>query len=61
MALGRKGLTWGAVKGLTVCCFTNVLLGGGGGCFTVSTLIRMAVLPISVPKLTGEESCIVNN
>ncbi|CAI9580072.1 unnamed protein product [Staurois parvus] len=22
MALGRKGLTSGAIKGLTVCCFT---------------------------------------
>ncbi|CAI9588446.1 unnamed protein product, partial [Staurois parvus] len=22
MALGRKGLTCGAIKGLTVCCFT---------------------------------------
>ncbi|CAI9589994.1 unnamed protein product, partial [Staurois parvus] len=23
MALGRKGLTCGAIKGLTVCCFTR--------------------------------------
>ncbi|CAI9543116.1 unnamed protein product, partial [Staurois parvus] len=23
MALGRKGLTFGAIKVLTVCCFTN--------------------------------------
>ncbi|CAI9573012.1 unnamed protein product [Staurois parvus] len=23
MALGRKGLTSGAIKGLTVCCFTH--------------------------------------
>ncbi|CAI9582519.1 unnamed protein product [Staurois parvus] len=22
MALGRKGLTYGVIKGLTVCCFT---------------------------------------
>ncbi|CAI9623081.1 unnamed protein product [Staurois parvus] len=30
MALGRKGLTCGVIKWLTVCCFTLVLLGGGG-------------------------------
>ncbi|CAI9606683.1 unnamed protein product, partial [Staurois parvus] len=25
MALGRKGLTSGVIKGLTVCCFTMVI------------------------------------
>ncbi|CAI9566962.1 unnamed protein product, partial [Staurois parvus] len=34
MALGRKGLTCGVIKGLTVCC----LLLGLCLCFTVSTL-----------------------
>ncbi|CAI9574763.1 unnamed protein product, partial [Staurois parvus] len=36
MALGRKGLTCGAIKGLIVCCLCV--------CFTVSTLLCMALL-----------------
>ncbi|CAI9561159.1 unnamed protein product, partial [Staurois parvus] len=36
MALGRKRLTCGVIKGLTVCCCAL--------CFTVSTLVCMARL-----------------
>ncbi|CAI9552417.1 unnamed protein product, partial [Staurois parvus] len=54
MTLGRKGLTCGAIKGLTVCCFTRWAV---SVCFTVSTLLWMAVLctaiQSSVPELTG--------
>ncbi|CAI9615723.1 unnamed protein product, partial [Staurois parvus] len=45
MTLGRKGLTSGVIKGLTVCCFMVCL------CFTVSTLLWMAV-----PELTGRRT-----
>ncbi|CAI9573924.1 unnamed protein product [Staurois parvus] len=43
MALGRKGLTRGAIKGLTV-LFYCVLCVCVCVCFTVSTLLCMAVL-----------------
>ncbi|CAI9624896.1 unnamed protein product, partial [Staurois parvus] len=55
MALGRKGLTSGAIKGLTVCCFTR----GWGLCASlVSTLLCMAVAEPSkavVQELTGRD------
>ncbi|CAI9580425.1 unnamed protein product [Staurois parvus] len=38
MALGRKGLTCGVSKGLTVCCFTVCCV-----CLTASTLLCMAL------------------
>ncbi|CAI9590582.1 unnamed protein product, partial [Staurois parvus] len=51
MALGRKGLTSGAIKGLTVCCVCAS---------TVITLLCMAVLcramQSSVQELKGERS-----
>ncbi|CAI9581337.1 unnamed protein product, partial [Staurois parvus] len=57
MTLGRKGLTCGVIKGLTVCFFTmwavRVLS-------TVSTLLCMALLGRAiqsrVQELTGERS-----
>ncbi|CAI9590924.1 unnamed protein product [Staurois parvus] len=36
MTLGRKGLTSGAIKGLTVCCFTVCCV-----CVLLSTLQQM--------------------
>ncbi|CAI9620570.1 unnamed protein product, partial [Staurois parvus] len=52
MALGRKGLTCGAIKGLTVWA-VSVLC-------TASTLLCMALLcraiPSSVLELTGERT-----
>ncbi|CAI9604854.1 unnamed protein product [Staurois parvus] len=52
MTLGRKGLTCGAIKGLTVCS-VSVLS-------TVSTLLCMAllcrVIQSSVQELTGERT-----
>ncbi|CAI9588639.1 unnamed protein product, partial [Staurois parvus] len=48
MALGRKGLTCGAIKGLTAVCV----------CFTVSTLLCMFLLcraiQSSVQELTDQ-------
>ncbi|CAI9548306.1 unnamed protein product [Staurois parvus] len=41
MALGRKGLTCGAIKGLTVCCFTVCCV---CAFLTVRTLLCMALL-----------------
>ncbi|CAI9590874.1 unnamed protein product, partial [Staurois parvus] len=56
MALGQKGLTLGAIKELTVgsvCVAVYV-------CFTVSTLLWMAVpctaIQSSVPELTGRRT-----
>ncbi|CAI9546154.1 unnamed protein product, partial [Staurois parvus] len=58
MALGKKGLTCGAIKGLTVLC--AVLLCWLCVCFTVSTLLCRALLcralQISVQELTRERS-----
>ncbi|CAI9553037.1 unnamed protein product, partial [Staurois parvus] len=55
MALSRKGLTCGAIKGLFVCCFTVCCV-----LSTVSTLLCMALLctaiQSSVQELTGERT-----
>ncbi|CAI9565805.1 unnamed protein product [Staurois parvus] len=55
MALGRKGLIFGVIKGLTVFCFTMLAV-----CITASTLVCMALLcraiQSSVQVLTGERS-----
>ncbi|CAI9601090.1 unnamed protein product, partial [Staurois parvus] len=57
MALGRKGLTCGAIKGLTVCCLTVCC-----AVYTVSTLHCMVLLcravQSSVQELKGE-NCVV--
>ncbi|CAI9623811.1 unnamed protein product, partial [Staurois parvus] len=46
MALGRKGLTCGAIKGLTLCCCVL--------CFTVSTLLCTALLCRAVQSSVQE-------
>ncbi|CAI9552962.1 unnamed protein product, partial [Staurois parvus] len=57
MALGRKGLTRGAIKGLTECWF---YYGAMCLCFTVFTMLCMAglctAIQSSVHKLTGRRT-----
>ncbi|CAI9599549.1 unnamed protein product, partial [Staurois parvus] len=59
MALGRKGLTCGGIKGSTVCCVC-VFLWAVCVLYTVGTLLCTALLcravQSSVQELTGERT-----
>ncbi|CAI9607619.1 unnamed protein product, partial [Staurois parvus] len=57
MALGREGLTSGAIKGLTVCCFTmcSVFVIHCKHTAMQNHANQMAVL-CSVPELTGRRT-----